>query len=457
MTERRDFIKKGLIGTAGIAIGGMGLSAKSYASVVGANERINLAVIGIRGQGNTHIAKWCALKENRNVFLKTICDVDEELFADRAQKVEEEMGVKPVIEWDMRSVFDDKDIHAVSFATPNHWHALGSIWAAQAGKHVYVEKPASHNVFEGRKMVEAAHKYNVRMQVGFQNRSIKNVIEAMEFLRFGGIGEVYLAKGMCYKPRDSFGISPDGMPPESLHYDMWLGPATWRPYNEKRGHYNWHWHWNTGGGDTANQGPHQFDIARWGLQKNEHPESVYSTGGLYGINPKECSQETPNTQTSIFKYADGKVLEFETRGRYTNSEGGLEIKIGNIFYGTEGYLEVNGSSWQAFRQRERLPFASSQRETSEVPTDPTFRAAPGGTEHYANFVDAIRSGRNYDLNCDINTGFYSSALPALANISYRLKRELYFVGSYEKFADDPEADMLLSRNYRKPYFVPDEV
>ncbi len=457
MTERRDFIKKGLIGTAGIAIGGMGLSAKSYASVVGANERINLAVIGIRGQGFTHIRKWCALKENRNVFLKTICDVDEELFADREQKVEEEMGVKPVLEWDMRNVFDDKDIHAVSFATPNHWHALGSIWAAQAGKHVYVEKPASHNVYEGRKMIEAAMKYNVRMQVGFQNRSIRNVIEAMEFLRFGGIGEVYMAKGLCYKPRDSFGISPDGMPPESLHYDMWLGPATWRPYNEKRGHYNWHWHWNTGGGDTANQGPHQFDIARWGLQKNEHPVSVFSTGGLYGIDPKDCSQETPNTQTSVFKYADGKVLEFETRGRYTNSEGGLDIRIGNIFYGTEGYLEVNGSSWQAFRQRERTPFASSSRESSEVPTDPTFRAAPGGSEHYANFIDAIRSGSDYDLNCDVNTGFYSSALPLLANISYRLKRELHFVGSYEKFADDPEADMLLSRNYRKPYYVPDEV
>jgi predicted dehydrogenase len=445
------------IGTAGIAIGGMGFSAKSYASVVGANERINLAVIGIRGQGFTHIRNWCALKENRNVFLKTICDVDEELFDDRAKKVEEEMGVKPVVEWDMRNVFDDKDIHAVSFATPNHWHALGTIWAAQAGKHVYVEKPASHNVFEGRKMIEAAHKYNVRIQVGFQNRSIKNVIEAMEFLRFGGIGEVYMAKGLCYKPRDSFGISPDGLPPESLHYDMWLGPATWRPYNEKRGHYNWHWHWNTGGGDTANQGPHQFDIARWGLQKNEHPVSVFSTGGLYGINPKECSQETPNTQTSVFKYEDGKVLEFETRGRYTNSEGGLDIRIGNIFYGTEGYLEVNGSAWQAFRQRERMPFASSSRESSEVPSDPTFRAAPGGTEHYANFIDAIRSGRDYDLKCDINTGFYSSALPALANISYRLKRELHFVGSYEKFADDPEADMLLSRNYRKPYFVPEEV
>jgi len=184
---------------------------------------------------------------------------------------------------------------------------------------------------------------------------------------------------------------------------------------------------------------------------------VYSTGGLFGINPKECSQETPNTQTSIFNYADGKVLEFETRGRFTNGESGLDIKIGNMFYGTEGYMEINGSSWQAFRQRENIPFARSEKETSETPKDPTFRAAPGGTEHYANFIDAIRSGSDYDLHCDINDGFYSAALPALANISYRLKRELTFVGSYEKFANDPEADMMLTRNYRKPYFVPDEV
>ncbi len=458
MTEkRRDFIKKSLVGTAGIAIGGLGLSAKSYGSIIGANERITMAVIGIRGQGNGHIGKWCSLKDNRNVFLKTICDVDEELFPERVKKVEEAIGSRPKTEWDMRRVFEDREIDAVSFATPNHWHALGTIWACQNGKHVYVEKPASHNVFEGRKMIEAARKYNVRVQVGFQNRSIANVMEAMKFLHEGGIGDVYMAKGLCYKPRDSFGIAEDGMPPENLHYDMWLGPANWRPYNEKKGHYNWHWHWDTGNGDTGNQGPHQFDIARWGLNKDEHPVDIYSTGGIYGISPKECSQETPNTQTSLFTYGDGKVLEFETRGRYTHGESSLDIKIGNMFYGTEGYLELNGSTWKAFRQREKEPFAGSDTESSEVPNDPTFRAAPGGTEHYANFIDAIRSGSNYTLHCDIREGFYSSALPDLANISYRLNRQLTFNSDYEKFANDPEADMMLTRNYRNPYVVPKEV
>ncbi len=457
MTERRDFIKKSLIGTAGITIGGLGFSAKSYASIMGANERITMASIGVRGQGNTHIRNWCSLKENRNVFLKTICDVDEELYPERVKNVEKAIGTKPLTEWDMRRVFDDKEIDAVSVATPNHWHALATIWAAQAGKHVYCEKPASHNVFEGRKMIEAARKYNVRVQIGFQNRSIANVMQAMKFLHDGGIGDVYMSKGLCYKPRDSFGISPDGMPPETLHYDMWLGPAAWRPYNEKKGHYNWHWHWDTGNGDTGNQGPHQFDIARWGLNKKVHPVSIFSTGGIYGISPKECSQETPNTQTSLFTYEDGKVLEFETRGRFTNSESALDIKIGNMFYGTNGYLELNGSTWKAYRQREKEPFAGSDLATSDTPSDPTFLAPPGGTEHYANFIDAIRSGSNYDLHCDINEGFYSSALPALANISYRLKRELNFNGNYEKFVNDPEADMMLTRNYRKPYVVPQDV
>lgn len=457
MTKRREFIKQGLAGTAGIAIGGIGFSAKSYGSIIGANDKITLAVVGIRGQGNGHINTWCSLKSNRNVFLKTLCDVDEELFAERANKVEKEMGVRPVTEWDMRKVFDDKEIDAVSFATPNHWHALGTIWAAQAGKHVYVEKPSNHNIFEGRKMIEAARKYDVRIQVGFQNRSIKNVMEAMNFLHEGGIGDVYLAKGLCYKPRDSFGIVADGIPPETLHYDMWLGPASYRAYNEKRGHYNWHWHWDTGNGDTGNQGPHQFDIARWGLNKNEHPSKIYSAGGIYGVSPRECSQETPNTQTSLFTYNDGKVLEFETRGRFTNGESSLGIKIGNMFYGTGGYLELNGSTWKAFRERETEPFAGSDKATSVVPQDPTFRAAPGGSEHYANFIDAIRSGNNSNLHCDIHEGYYSSALPILANISYRLKRELNFAGEYEKFANDPEADLLLTRNYRKPYVVPQEV
>ncbi len=455
-TRRREFIRKSLVGTTGVAVG-LSFSAKSYASIIGANERINIGVIGIRGQGNGHIKKWVQLTENRNVWLRTICDVDENLFAERIKTVVDAGHQAPKTEWDMRRLFDDPDIDAVSIATPNHWHALATIWAAQAGKHVYVEKPSNHNVFEGRQMVEAAAKYKVRVQVGFQNRSIANVRKAIEFLHQGGIGDVYMAKGNCYKPRDSFGIAEDSDPPEGLHYDMWLGPATYRPYNEKRGHYNWHWHWNTGNGDTGNQGPHQFDIARWGLNKNQHPVTIVSAGGIFGIDPKECSQETPNTQTSLFTYEDGKILEFETRGRYTNSESSLNIRIGNMFYGTEGYMEINGSTWKAFRQREKEPFAGSSMETSETPTDPTFMAAPGGAEHYANFVDTIRSGNDQDLHCPTIEGVLSSDLPILANLAYRLNRQLTFDGKQEKFINDPQANEMLTRKYRSPYVVPDAV
>lgn len=456
MTKRRDFIKTGVLGAAGLAIGGRGFSARSYESIIGSNERINLAVVGIRGQGGTHISNWSSLKDNWNVNIKTLCDVDEQYFAEKAKIVYDKTGIQPGTEWDMRKVFDDKEIHAVSFAIPNHWHALATIWACQAGKHVYVEKPACHNLFEGRKMVEASRKYNVRVQTGFQNRSISNVMDAMKFLHDGGIGEIFMAKGMCYKPRDSFGIAKDTTPPESLHYDRWLGPAPYRPYNEKHVHYNWHWFWATGNGDTGNQGPHQFDIARWGMNKNEHPVSIYSTGGIFGINPLECEQETPNTQTSLFKYSDGKVLEFETRGRYTNGESGLGIRIGNIFYGTEGYLELDGSTWKAYRKRETEPFAGSETAPKKQ-VDPSFMAPPGGSDHYANFIDAIRAGNNEALHCDIKEGFYSSALPVMANISYRLGRELRFDGTKEKFVKDAEADKMLTREYRKPYEVSNQV
>jgi predicted dehydrogenase len=450
MTNRRDFIKKSALGTAGIAIGGLGFSRSSYNSIIGANDRLNVAVIGIHSQGLTHISSFCELKDSKKVRVKTLCDVDDQFFAPAFKKIADMGCEKPLTEWDMRKVFEDKEIDAVSFATPDHWHALGTIWACQAGKHVYIEKPASHTVWEGRQMIKAAKKYGVRVQTGLMNRSIPQVMAALKFIHEGGIGEIYMAKGLCYKPRDSFGIAKNTTPPESLHYDMWLGPAVNRPYNEKHVHYNWHWFWDTGGGDAANQGPHQFDIARWGMGKNEHPVKIYSMGGLYGINPAECEQETPNTLTSVFKYADGKILEFETRGRYTNGESSLEVKIGNIFYGTEGYLELDGERWRAFRHRESKPFTGS--DTGEKIRD--VMAAPGGSDHYGNFLDAIRSGKDEDLRCHITEGHLSTSLPNLGNISYLKGRELTFDGAKEKFVNDNEADALLTRTYRQPFILP---
>ncbi len=464
MTKRRNFIKQSLLGAAGVA---MAFDAKSYASIMGANDRINLGVIGIRNQGSVHIDSYSKLKDSHNVRIKTLCDADEQLFESRS-KIVEKTGTKPGTVWEMERVFGDKDIDAVSIVTPNHWHALATVWACQAGKHVYVEKPAMHDIWEGRKMVEAARKYDRIVQVGLNNRSLAGVIEAMNFLHSGGIGEVYMARGICYKARDSFGMAKDGTPPSTFHYDRWLGPAPYRPYNEKRSHYNFHWYWDTGNGDIGNTGPHQFDLARWGLNKNEHPVSIYSNGGLYGFNddnaPKtpgvmvyggveayghdKTSQETPNTQSAILKYADGKMLEFEVRGRYTYRESGLGIEVGNTFFGSEGYVELNGGTWKAFRRREKEPFASSKEGSQD------------GTEHWANFIDALRSGKKETLNGELKEGFLSSALPLLCNISYRLNRALNIKDTglnLERFVNDPEADAMLTRKYRSPYVVPAKV
>ena len=465
-TNRRDFIKQGVVGTAGLTIGGMGFSAKSYAAVSGANERLNLAVIGIRNQGTVHLSSWCGLKDSHNVQVRAVCDVDEALFAPALKLVEQKSGAKPTTHWDLRAVLDNKEIDAVSIVTPNHWHALAAVWACQAGKHVYVEKPSSHNIWEGRKMIEAARKYRRHMQVGLNNRSATNVREAIEFLHSGGIGEVYLARALCFKARDSYGMAKDGSPPAAFHYDQWLGPAPLRPYNEKRSHYNWHWYWDTGNGDTGNTGPHHLDLARWGLAKNEHPVSVYSAGGIFGLardggvktpgtkvyggvetyGHDQTTQETPNTQTAAFTYGDGKLIEMETRGRYTNHEGSKGQEVGNLYYGADGWLEISANSWKAFKRRSKEPFAGSKEGE---------KARDGN--HWANFVEAVRAGKTEALHADILEGHLSTSLCHLANISYRLGRSLTFKGAQEKFANDATADAMLTRVYRKPYVVPETV
>lgn len=462
--NRRTFLKQGLIGTAGVTIGTLGMSARSYASIQGANDRLNIAVIGIRNQGTVHLRNLCGLKDSHNVQISTVCDADERLFDKAVALVRDETGVTPATEWDMQRVFADPAIDAVTIAIPNHWHALATIWAAQAGKHIYVEKPSSHNIWEGRKMIEAGRLHKVRVQVGLNNRSAPTIREAIAFLHDGGIGDVYMARSLCFKARDSYGMATDGTPPDGLHYDRWLGPAPWRPYSEKRGHYNWHWYWDTGNGDTGNTGPHQLDIARWGLARNEHPTAVYSAGGLFGFRSDggmqtpgkrvygdvdafghdQTTQETPNTQTATFTYADGTLLEMETRGRYTNHEGSQGQEVGNLFFGSEGWLEISGHTWKAFRHRSREPFAGSKPD------------APDGN-HWANFVEAVRTGSDAGLHADIHEGHLSTSLCHLANISYRVGRSLTFMPEYERFANDAEADTLLTRAYRQPYVVPDEV
>lgn len=451
---RREFLKRSGLATAGMAsIGPLTFSGnKVLKNSIGANDRINIAVMGINGRGQSLINNFGKME---NVRIKTLCDVDETLFAERVKMAEEAQGSRPGTEFDIRRVLEDPDIDAVAMATPNHWHALGTIWSCQAGKHVYCEKPSSHNIWEGRKMVDAARKYNRIVQIGFQNRSIMSTNAAMKLLHDGGIGEVYMARGLCFKPRGNIGNPSNQPAPDGLHYDLWLGPAQERPFNPNYVHYNWHWHWAFGNGDTGNQGPHQFDVARWGLNKEEAPIKVVSKGGYFVY---DSTQETPNTQTSTFEYADGKILEFETRGLLTNGEFGEPgTTIGNIFYGSEGILQIDaGGNWKTWLGRDYTPGPSSEKTTEEE-YDAMNLIGTGGGGHFANFIAAVRSGKKEDLTCDVEVGHRSSILPLMANISYRVGRELMFDGLSERFVDDEEANELLGRNYREPFIVPERV
>jgi predicted dehydrogenase len=452
--------------------------AGSARRVLGANDRVVLASIGIRGQGNALKRGFAKVP---GVEIKTLCDIDENLFQSRANDpaLKDVATFKPGYVQDLRKVLDDKDVEGVMIATPNHWHALATIWALQAGKHVYVEKPASHTVWEGRKMVEAQQRYGKIVQVGTMNRSRPAVRQAIQFIHDGGIGKVYMARGLCFKSRPGIGQYPDGpisdgqahhLNVESgpvpdgvwdaaylakVNYDLWLGPAPSRPFNRNHFHYNWHWHWPYGNGDTGNQGPHQFDIARWGLGKNEHPVTVASIGGYFG---PPASQQTPDMHTSIFEYADGTLFEFGTRGEYTNDEG--TQRIGNLFYGTKGWVWIDGDGrkWQSYlgRKEEKGPGSEAAPAAAAGGSDPNVLTSEE-RPHYKNFVDAIRANDPKVLTCGIEEGHLSSALPHLANIAYRVGRKLKFDGKTEKFVSDAEADKLLTREYRAPYAVPEKV
>jgi predicted dehydrogenase len=427
------------------------------ARVRGSAGKVNVAVIGLGLRGQIHLTHWSALPGSRIV---AVCDVNQDALARGQAKVKRETGGEPRAYQDLRRVFDDKDVHAVAMALPNHWHALATIWACQAGKDVYVEKPACHNPFEGQKTIEAARACNRVVQVGAQSRSIPHIMKAVGLLHGGVIGKIYLAKGLCYKWRPSIGHKADEPTPPGLDWDEFLGPAPMRPYNELRYRYNWNFFWDTGNGDIGNQGIHEMDIARWGLGREGAPERVVSTGGKYIFDD---DQETPNTQNATIEYGDAEI-EFEVRGLSTGSEGGLGsdayirdlspavrnflgrlgrvqggYAIGNLFYGSDGWMALNSEGFQVYKGPRSEKVLSEKRSTE----------AGSAIPHMENFLAVVRS-RNYkDLNADIESGVRSANLVHLANASYRLKRELKGEGN------DAQANAYLTRRYRAPYIVPE--
>src|SRR3989441_287721 len=447
-SSRRDFLK---FTGAGVASTALGVKASSYSRIVGANDRVRVAICGVRGRGNDHIHGFARVPGTE---IAALCDVDENVLNHRLGDIEKLSLPKPKSYVDVRKLLEDKDIDAISIAAPNHWHALMAIWACQAGKDVYVEKPCSHNVWEGRQLVRAAEKYGRIVQHGTQSRSARALIEAIHHLHGGTFGEIYLARGLCFKWRDTIGRASSEPVPTGVDYDLWTGPAPLKPFTRNRFHYNWHWIWDTGNGDLGNQGIHQMDAARWGLGV-AFPNRVSAVGGHFMFDD---DQETPNTLNCVFEFdqPDGrrKMMEFEVRHWITNDEAGIRggvfnrrNTIGTIFYGSNGYLAAGNEdafSYESWVGRDQKPGPRGH----------------SGDDHFANFITCVRSRKREELRAPIEEGHISCALVHLANTSYRLGRALRVDPDTEQVVGDEEANRLLSgrdRGYRAPFVVPDEV
>ncbi len=474
---RRDFLKaSGKTTAAGFAaFSGVSLITRPE-RVFGASDRVRVAVCGVRGRGFDHIKMYSRLP---NAEVAALCDVDENVLDRRLSDVEK-MGLpRPQRYVDCRKLMEDKSIDAVSIATPDHWHALIGIDACQAGKDVYVEKPCSHAWWDGYQLVRAAEKYNRIVQMGAQSRSHRAIQEAIGKMRNGLIGEVYLARGLCYKWRPTIGHTPVSPVPKGVHYNLWLGPAPEHSFTRNRFHYNWHWFWDYGSGDLGNQGIHEVDLARWGLGV-DWPTKISAIGGHFMFHD---DQQTPNALTCAYEFdlPDGsrKMMEFEVRGWITNHEAGIGTgafhsmgvppaglhtpvhhlpkagahqelgpvsgspgTIGNIYYGSKGYLAIEGyDSYMSWLGESQEPGPH----------------AHGGGNHFANFIDAVISRRKQDLTAPIEEGHKSTMLVNLANVSYRLGRTLNFDGKTQKIVGDDEANQLLHGTFRAPFSIPAKV
>jgi len=459
--------------------------AMPFSRARGANDDIRVAVVGIRSQGSNHI-NW--FRQIPGVRVVAICDADKE-FLDREAKKFKDRSEKVDIYVDYRKLLEDKNIDAIITATPNHWHALVTVWACQAGKDVYVEKPVSYNIWEGRQMVKAARKYNRIVQAGTQRRSDEGLDEIIRYINQGNLGRVIIVHGIVYVRRDSIGKVDGPQPvPETVDYDLWCGPAPVSPLMRKNLHYDWHWVWPTGNGDFGNNGIHYIDLCRWVLGKNELAPGVMSIGGRFGYID---DGETPNSQIVFLDYKPVPII-FEVRG-LPRAKGDpamdayRDIRDGLIVQCENGYLTWSDGGWAHDNDGKRIK---------------QFKGT-AGAGHHANFIKAVRSRKVSDLNADILEGHLSSALCHMGNVSYRLGRKTppdevaerikankELAESFERFGQhlsanavdldqtpmilgpwlkmdaqserfigdfQQEANKLVSRDYRRPFAVPKEV
>jgi len=488
--NRRTFLKNSLLTAAALAglpgctsLTASRQTAASRARVRGANEAIRAAVVGFGGRGRDHIS---AFRQLPGVRLAALCDADRAILEAEVRKARE-LGEDVQGFTDIRDLLERGQVDIVGIATPNHWHALGAIWAVQAGKDVYVEKPVSHNVFEGRQLVAAARKYGRIVQVGTQSRSSAGLRAAVPWIRAGHLGRIVRVRGLCYKRRASIGKTSGPQPvPPSVDYNLWLGPAPMKPPRRARFHYDWHWFWDYGNGDLGNQGVHQVDIARWILGVGQLPGAVLSLGGRLGYDD---DGETPNTQIVFLDYRPAPLL-FEVRGLPARAGANEMDAYRGASIGV--VVDCEGGSVTIPTYSKAIIYDKAGRE---------IRTFDGGGNHYENFLQAVRSRRAADLHSDAQEGHLSAALCHIANISYRLgqagapaairdavrhnaevaemlgRMEEHLAANQvdlsrtpavlgvalrvnarsEKFIGHKAANQLLTRPYREPFVVPARV
>ena len=440
--SRRSFVSRSSQALAAAAI-----VSTAPARVLGANDRVRVGIIGVHGRGKSLAAEFA---RRRDVSIVALCDVDDSVVAPALKVVAERQAVPdgppPRVEKDLRRVFEDRSIDAVVIATPIHWYGLAMIWACQAGKDIYVEKPLCHNLVEGRRMIEAARKYGRVIQMGTQRRSATFLGEAAAYVQTGKLGKIAMARTWMGYKRSTIGHAADEAAPQGVDYDLWLGPGPKRPFSRNRFHYQWHWNWDFGAGELGNNGVHALDMVR-ALLGNGLPERISSQGGTYVLRD---DRQTPDTQVVTWDYPD-LTLVWEHRqwssqglegavgvpvspGAYSN-----RISFGVVLYGDQGTLVAHDADWEV-------------HHGDEVTKHP---GTLGGPEHVANFIECLRTRSK--PNADIETGYLSTALCHLGNIAYRLRRSLKFDPSSQRFPDDAEANALLGRTWRPPFVVPDKV
>lgn len=439
--NRREFMQyAAAAGTAAFSI-----------NASGANDRVVIGLMGAGGRGTFLISEFA---KRNDVEIRYIADPDSRRLESCAKTVEKINGKRPRVIEDFRSILDDDEVHGLVSATPDHWHAPATVWACQAGKDVYVEKPTSHSLWESRKMVEAARKYGRVVQVGAQNRNNDNVVRAIEYAHSAAFGDIHFVRVLNSKERGAIGKKPD-MPaaPEGVDYDKWLGPAPSRAFNENHFHYAWHWFWAYSGGDIINDGVHQIDMARW-LIGRKIPKSVVSAGGIYSF---EDDQETPDTHTVNWDY-DGLTMVFEQAlwAPYLKKTP-LEIrdhdKLPNWpFNGTR--IEVYGTKQMMFLGRHGDGWQAFDADGNSVAGEPG-EFSPSNVKHEDDFVNCIRTRKR--PQGDIEELHYSTALCHYGNIAYRVGRRLIIDQQTENFVNDDEANALVKRQYREPYVVPENV